>query len=139
MACVTRSTHTRCSIKSGNRLRICLAGPVDSTLFYHYKNGMKYTRVAVSSVLAVSILGCSVLSKIPEIGLGPTSTPSQTFTPEPTFTPTITPTPLPTARVGVGDHAFFNGDYDTALVHYQTAYKDSPDPMIRAAAKWGEA
>ena len=35
--------------------------------------------------------------------------------------------PLPTARVGVGDHAFFNGDYDTALLHYSIALQDSPD------------
>ncbi|MDO8465249.1 MAG: tetratricopeptide repeat protein, partial [Gallionella sp.] len=39
----------------------------------------------------------------------------------------------------MGDEAFFNGDYDTALLHYQIALQDSPDPLIRAAAKWGEA
>ena len=66
-------------------------------------------------------------------------TPSISPTPEATFTPTVTPTPLPTARVDVGDRAFFNGDYENALLHYQTAFKDSPDVLVQAAAKWGEA
>ncbi|MDO9302152.1 MAG: tetratricopeptide repeat protein, partial [Anaerolineales bacterium] len=56
-----------------------------------------------------------------------------------TFTPTITPTPLPIARVGVGDRAFFNGDYENALLLYQTAFQDSPDVLVQAAAKWGQA
>jgi len=66
-------------------------------------------------------------------------TPSISPTPEATFTPTITPTPLPIARVGVGDRAFFNGDYENALLHYQTAFQDSPDVLVQAAAKWGQA
>jgi soluble lytic murein transglycosylase len=41
--------------------------------------------------------------------------------------------------VEVGDRAFFSGDYDSALIHYQTAFNDSPDALVRAAAKWGEA
>jgi len=60
-------------------------------------------------------------------------------TPQATFTPTITPTPLPVARVGAGDHALFNGDYDNALALYQTASQDSPDVLVQASAKWGEA
>jgi soluble lytic murein transglycosylase len=39
----------------------------------------------------------------------------------------------------VGDHAFFNGDYENALLHYQTALQDSPDVLVQAAAKWGQA
>ncbi|NOH02205.1 MAG: tetratricopeptide repeat protein [Chloroflexi bacterium] len=39
----------------------------------------------------------------------------------------------------MGDTAFFHGDYDAALLQYQVALQDSPDPLIRAAAKWGEA
>jgi len=100
---------------------------------------MKYIRIALAAWLALSIAGCSFLSRLPTIPPGWTRTPEQTFTPEPTFTPTITPTPLPTARVGVGDRALFNGDYDAALIHYQTAFRDSRDAMIRGAAKWGEA
>ena len=66
-------------------------------------------------------------------------TPSISPSPEATFTPTVTPTPLPIARVGVGDSAFFNGDYENALILYQTAFQDSPDVLVQAAAKWGEA
>ncbi|PIP42825.1 MAG: hypothetical protein COX17_10430, partial [Deltaproteobacteria bacterium CG23_combo_of_CG06-09_8_20_14_all_60_8] len=42
-------------------------------------------------------------------------------------------------RVQSGDHALFNGDIPLALAHYRTAYQDSSDPLVRAAAKWGEA
>jgi soluble lytic murein transglycosylase len=46
---------------------------------------------------------------------------------------------MPIARVDKGDRAFFNGEYENALIDYQTAFQDSPDPLIQAAAKWGEA
>jgi soluble lytic murein transglycosylase len=101
---------------------------------------MKFTnspfRVFLGLWLAVAISACSALPTIPP---GWTLTPSITSTPEPTFTPTVTPTPLPLARVGKGDHALFNGDYEGALGLYQTAFRDSPDPLVQAAAKWGEA
>ena len=101
---------------------------------------MKFThsplRVFLGLWLAVAISACSALPTIPP---GWTLTPSITSTPEPTFTPTITPTPLPLARVDKGDHALFNGDYEGALALYQTAFRDSPDLLVQAAAKWGEA
>lgn len=100
---------------------------------------MKILRLLLGFWLALSIAACSVLPNLPTIPPGWTVTPSITISPEPTFTPTVTPTPLPTARVGVGDAEFFNGDYDAALLQYQVALQDSPDPLIRAAAKWGEA
>ncbi|MBK7449185.1 MAG: tetratricopeptide repeat protein [Anaerolineales bacterium] len=89
--------------------------------------------------LIASLTACSVLENFPAIPPGWTVTPSITTTPEATFTPTITPTPQPVARVSEGEKAFFNGDYDTALLHYQIAWQDSPDPLVRASAKWGEA
>ncbi len=108
---------------------------------------MKYTRPSIRSGLrfilglwlAAAITACSIFPGLPTIPPGWTVTPSISPTPEATFTPTITPTPLPTARVGVGDHAFFNGDYESALISYQTAFQDSPDVLVQAAAKWGEA
>ncbi len=100
---------------------------------------MKFSRLILGLWLASAITACSILPDLPTLPPGWTVTPSQTLTPQATFTPTITSTPLPGARVEVGDRAFFNGDYDNALIHYQTAYRDSPDPLIRAAAKWGEA
>lgn len=100
---------------------------------------MKKIRLLLGFWLILSITGCSVLENFPAIPPGWTVTPSLTLTPEATFTPTVTPTPLPTARVGVGDLALFNGDYDAALLQYQVVLQDSPDPLLRAAAKWGEA
>lgn len=112
---------------------------LDSLSVYQYKNGMKKIRLLLGFWLILSITGCSVLENFPAIPPGWTVTPSLTLTPEATFTPTVTPTPLPTARVGVGDLALFNGDYDAALLQYQVVLQDSPDPLLRAAAKWGEA
>lgn len=114
---------------------------LDFSLFYQYKNGMKYIRILTGLWLAVAITACSILPNFPTIPPGWTLTPSITSTPEATITPTAgaTPTPPPTARVDKGDQSFFNGDYENALIHYQIAIQDSPDPLIRAAAKWGEA
>lgn len=100
---------------------------------------MKNLRLLLGLWLAVSLAACSTLENFPAIPPGWTVTPSITATPEPTFTPTITPTPQPVARVTEGDQARFNGDYDLALLNYQIALQDSPDPLIRASAKWGEA
>ncbi|MBK6793344.1 MAG: tetratricopeptide repeat protein [Anaerolineales bacterium] len=96
-------------------------------------------RLLLELWLIASLTACSVLENFPAIPPGWTVTPSITTTPEATFTPTITPTPQPVARVSEGEKAFFNGDYDTALLHYQIALQDSPDPLVRASAKWGEA
>jgi len=87
----------------------------------------------------VSLAGCSILPNLPTIPPGWTVTPSITSTPAATSTPTVTPTPLPIAHIDAGDIAFFNGDYENAVLHYQTAFQDSPDVLVQAAAKWGEA
>jgi soluble lytic murein transglycosylase len=121
--------------------------PLDALPLYQYKNGMKKHRTTIRTGLRLllelwliaSLTACSVLENFPAIPPGWTVTPSITTTPEATFTPTITPTPQPVARVSEGEKAFFNGDYDTALLHYQIALQDSPDPLVRASAKWGEA
>lgn len=96
-------------------------------------------RLILGLWLALSIAGCSVLPDLPTIPPGWTLTPSQSPTPEATFTPTVTPTPPITARVSVGDKALFNGDYESALSDYQIVLQDSPDLLLRASAKWGEA
>lgn len=99
----------------------------------------KYQRLLLNLWLVLSIAGCSILPNIPTFPPGWTVTPSLSPTPAATLTPTITPTPLISARVNVGDKAFFNGDYDAALLDYQIVLQDSPDPLLRASAKWGEA
>ena len=100
---------------------------------------MKYIRILPGLWLAAAITACSLFPALPTIPPGWTMTPSISPTPPATITPTITPTPLPQARVSVGDKAFFNGDYDAALLDYQIVLQDSPDALLRAAAKWGEA
>ncbi len=96
-------------------------------------------RLLLGLWLVTALSACSFLQALPAIPPGWTVTPSlaPTFTPSPI--PTATLTPQPVVRVENGDRAYFNGDYDLALALYQTAYQDSPDAIVRAAAKWGEA
>lgn len=47
------------------------------------------------------------------------------------------PSPIPLVRVESGDRALFLGDYDTARDQYRTAFNDSTDRAIQAAALWG--
>ncbi|MFZ5878691.1 MAG: tetratricopeptide repeat protein [Chloroflexota bacterium] len=101
---------------------------------------MKRTfRLALGLWLVVAIAACSLPSGLPALSPTETATPSLTPTSTPSPTPTITPTPAPLIRVTSGDRSLFNGDYDLALGLYQTAFRDSSDPAVRAAAKWGEA
>jgi soluble lytic murein transglycosylase len=58
-----------------------------------------------------------------------------TAAPPPTSTPL--PTPVPVVRVESGDRALFYGDYDQARAQYTTAFNESTDKAIRAAALWG--
>jgi soluble lytic murein transglycosylase len=60
-----------------------------------------------------------------------------TLTPSPTITPTPLPTLPPVVRIDSGDQALFYGDYDKARTEYQTAYNDSNEPALKAAALWG--
>jgi soluble lytic murein transglycosylase len=69
----------------------------------------------------------------------PTPPPTPTFTPPPTATATPQPTatPVPAARVGSGDQALQNGDWEAALKEFELAQAASSDPEIQAAAKLG--
>lgn len=70
-----------------------------------------------------------------------TVVPTDTQGPPPTNTPLPSPTPLPTlepvVRIDTGDQALFYGDYDGAREQYRTAFNDSTDDAIKAAALWG--
>lgn len=90
--------------------------------------------------LAAAVAACSSLPALPTIPPGWTVTPDVSPTIPSTPVPTVpTPTPQISAPASDGDRAFFNGDYDTALLNYQIVLQDSPDEALRAAAKWGEA
>ena len=71
----------------------------------------------------------------------PTAAPTNTQGPPPTPTPLPSPTPLPTmepvARIDTADEALFFGDYDLAREQYLTAFNDTTDGAIKAAALWG--
>ena len=97
------------------------------------------------AVVVIS-LACSLMDRVPEVL--PTSasrinpnvqplqaTPLPTLTPTPTLPPT--PTPLPAARIASGDQAYFSGDWDRALLEYETALATSPDADIQSAALLG--
>lgn len=70
----------------------------------------------------------------------PTITPGgPTLTPVPSPTPTPFPTPVPVEQVDSGDKALFLGDYDLAREQYLSAFNDSNDKGLQAAALWGLA
>ncbi|MCJ7435161.1 MAG: tetratricopeptide repeat protein, partial [Anaerolineales bacterium] len=101
---------------------------------------MKITRLLPGLWLVTALLGCSFPSgSFPSVlPLGNTATPSITPTSTPSPIPTSTPPPGPTVRIENGDRALVNGDYDTALTLYHSAFQDSSDPAIRSAALWGK-
>jgi soluble lytic murein transglycosylase len=84
-----------------------------------------------SSPTPISSPSAPVVSTVTPLPL-----PTSTFTP--TLVPTFTPTPVPEVRVASGDHALFNGDYDTALSEYSAALVASADPAIQEAATLGQ-
>ncbi len=98
-------------------------------------------------VLIFGIQACSLPGSTQNIPI-PSSTPSPvslvtplsaaTSTSTPTPVPTFTPTPVPEIRVASGDHALFNGDYDSALTEYTAALTGSADPAIVSAATFGQ-
>ena len=90
------------------------------------------------SVIVVT-LACQIF---PSTNTSPTQTPTitpggPTLTPSPTVMPTPFPTPVPVARIESGDEALFFGDFDSAREQYQTAFDESTDKALKAAALWG--
>jgi peptidoglycan lytic transglycosylase len=91
------------------------------------------------------IIGVWLLVIITACQAFPTPAPTATATitpgpsPTPTFTPTPTPlpTPVPVLRIDSGDTALFNGEYDVAREQYQSAFNDTTDNAVKAAALWG--
>ena len=94
----------------------------------------------VGLCIILTVSACQAFPVPIPIGL-PTSTPTATAGPSPTPLPPPTSTPLPTPppvlRIESGDTALFNGDYDLARQQYQSAFNDTTDNAVKAAALWG--
>ena len=92
-------------------------------------------------------LACKLVEQIPEIlpTRAPEANPISPVptlpppTPEPTPTPTLppTPTPLPAVRIQSGDRARFAGDWDQALLEFESALANSSEAEIQSAALLG--
>ena len=84
---------------------------------------------------------CTTSSNPLKLLAGATETPElPLLPPEPEATPTPqpTPTPLPIVRIQEADQALFRGDYDLALLQFQTAFDQAMDDETRAAALYGQ-
>jgi len=113
---------------------------IDTPLFIHYKVCMHLTKKIAWLLLACVISACQAFPIPLPLHIS-TVTPTNTPGPTPTNTPLPTSTPLPdtapVVRIDTGDQALFFGDYDLAREQYQTAFNDTTDNAIKAAALWG--
>jgi len=108
---------------------------------------MKNQKLTIALTLIVlSILACSFpMVKETPIQVKFQDTPTAFVPPTPTITPdpTPVPTPVPQVRIKNADLAFTNGEWEKALLEYQTALEDESgleiQPEIRAAALLGIA
>lgn len=90
------------------------------------------------SLLLILLTACQALPlPVPLPANAATATPGPSPTPPPPPTSTLLPTPVPVLRIESGDEALFNGDYDLARQHFQSAFNDTADNAVKAAALWG--
>lgn len=108
----------------------------------NYKIVMKTKRI-IAGVLAVLLTACTgvqgALTPTAPTGIitpGQVSTAINTPTATQTPSPSPSPTPAPEARLKIGDHAFFNGDYMLAQNEYQAVLSGTNEPGLLAAALW---
>src|SRR5512138_1149068 len=98
---------------------------------------MKFTRKLACLWLLMMLVACQNIPTAVPTATATITPGGPTFTPTPTITPTALPTLPPVVRIDTGDQALFYGDFDTARAQYQTAYNDSTDAALKAAALWG--
>ncbi len=89
--------------------------------------------------ILISVSSCGIVPEgIRSPGIfGPTSSPEPTGTPAPSPTPTPTPTPVPAVRVEQADVLLFNGEYDQALLEFESALVQAVDAETQASALTG--
>lgn len=113
---------------------------IDTSILRQYKGLMRKFSWILLFGLVTLLVGCSLPQAQPA---EPTPTPGPTPTPTPRPTPSATPTPLPTAtllptaRLGAGEKALANGDYNLARQEYEAALALNADEAIRAEALFG--
>jgi soluble lytic murein transglycosylase len=85
------------------------------------------------------VAALSACQAVPATTAIPTSTATIEATPTSALTPSVTPfpTPIPVVRVEAGDLALFYGDFDEARQQYLSAFNESTDKAVQAAALWG--
>jgi len=97
-------------------------------------------RLVLFPLPALLSLACAISNLLP---IGATATPTitatATLTLTPTMTPTLapTPTPLPRARIEEGDRLLFYGEWENALLRYQSALVATADLEVQTAALLG--
>jgi tetratricopeptide (TPR) repeat protein len=87
---------------------------------------------AILMIAACQALPTPVATTVPTITPG-----GPTLTPTPTITPTPLPTLPPVQRIESADLSLFYGDYDSAREQYLSAFNESTDMGLKAAAIWG--
>ena len=105
---------------------------------------MKLRHLLLASIVSLFItllVSCNFPARLPFQKPDPAPTPTASVTPTPTPipTPTPTPTPVPAARIHLGDTALLYGDWEKALLEFETARQSSTDPEVEAAALLGIA
>ena len=97
---------------------------------------MVHIKKIIGVWLLIAVTACQALPmSAPTATATITPGPSPTPAPPPTSTPL--PTPEPVLRIDSGDTALFNGDYDMARELYLSAFNDTTDNAVKAAALWG--
>lgn len=119
-------------------LNFVLSMFIDIPISIQYKVSMKKTTKIIWLWIILTLSACQAApgsAPAPTVTSTPTDGPAPTFAPPPTSTPF--PTPGPVIRVESGDRALFLGDYDQAREQYLTAFNESTDQAVQAAALWG--
>ncbi len=110
---------------------------IDTPIPIQYKVYMQQTTKIFWLSILIFVLSACQAAPAPL----PTATPTDRVepTPAPTLPPTVTPFPtlVPVVRVESGDLALFYGEYDQARDQYTTAFNESTDRAVKAAALWG--
>jgi soluble lytic murein transglycosylase len=98
-------------------------------------------------ILIAASLACNLPGLTQPQDSGSSSSPTETLSLETLLStqtptrvmPTPTLTPQPEVRIDQGDRALFLGQNDLAQSEYQSAYQQSSDPQVQAAAQLGTA